>query len=60
MGGYAHRAPIRPIWLADLIEATEAMAASAGTCDPAEFNRRLEMRAVVRTQRGSVQVCIAS
>jgi hypothetical protein len=37
------------VWLADLIEATEAVAASAQPCDPAivkAFSRRFEMRAV--------------
>jgi hypothetical protein len=39
------------VWLADLIEATEVVAASAERCDPAivkAFNHRLEMRADVR------------
>ena len=39
------------VWLADLIEATEVLAASAEPCDPAivkAFNDRLEMRADVR------------
>jgi len=39
------------IWLADLIEATEAVAASAEPCDPAivrAFSHRLAMRADVR------------
>jgi hypothetical protein len=34
------------VWLADLIEATEVLAASAEPCDPAvikAFNNRLEM-----------------
>jgi hypothetical protein len=36
------------VWLADLIEATEVVAASAEPCDPAivtAFSHRLEMRA---------------
>jgi hypothetical protein len=39
------------VWLADLIEATEMVAASAQPCDPAivkAFGRRLEKRADVR------------
>jgi hypothetical protein len=39
------------IWLADLIEATEAVGASAEQCAPAilkAFSHRLEMRADVR------------
>lgn len=39
------------VWLADLIEATEVVAASAQPCDPAimrAFSHRLEMRADVR------------
>jgi hypothetical protein len=39
------------VWLADLIEATEVVAASAQPCDPAlvkAFSDRLEMRADVR------------
>ena len=39
------------VWLADLIEATEAVAASAEPCDPAivkAFRHRLELRADVR------------
>ena len=38
-------------WLASLIEATEVVAASAETCDPAivkAFSRRLVMRTEVR------------
>jgi hypothetical protein len=37
------------VWLANLIEATEAVAASAQPCNPAivkAFSRRFEMRAV--------------
>ena len=39
------------VWLADLIEATEVVAASAEPCDPAivkAFSHRLELRADVR------------
>jgi hypothetical protein len=39
------------VWLADLIEATAVVAASAEPCDPAivkAFSRRLELRADVR------------
>ena len=39
------------VWLADLIEATEVVAASAKPCDPAivkAFRHRLETRADVR------------
>jgi len=39
------------VWLADLIEATEAVAASTEPCDPAiveAFSHRLELRADVR------------
>jgi hypothetical protein len=39
------------VWLADLIEATEVVAASAELCDPAivrTFSRRLELRVDVR------------
>jgi hypothetical protein len=39
------------IWLADLIEATEVVAASAEPCDPTivkAFSHRLELRADVR------------
>ena len=39
------------VWLADLIEATEAVAASADLCDPAlvtAFSHRLAMAADVR------------
>jgi hypothetical protein len=39
------------VWLADLIEAAEVLAASAESCDPAivkAFGHRLEMRADVR------------
>ncbi len=39
------------VWLADLIEATEVVAASTERCDAATvsaFRRRLEMRADVR------------
>ena len=39
------------VWLADLIEATEVVAASAEPCDPAivkVFSHRLELRADVR------------
>ena len=39
------------VWLADLIEATEVVAASAEPCDPAivkAFGHRLERRADVR------------
>ena len=39
------------LWLADLIEATEVVAASAEPCDPAivkAFGHRLEVRADVR------------
>jgi len=39
------------VWLTDLIEATEVVAASAEPCDPAivkAFNHRLELRADVR------------
>ena len=39
------------VWLADLIEATEMVAASAEPCDPAivkAFSARLEMRADFR------------
>jgi hypothetical protein len=39
------------VWLADLIEATEVVAASAEPCDPAivkAFSHRLELRANVR------------
>ena len=39
------------VWLADLIEATEGVAASAEPCDPAiikAFSHRLELRADVR------------
>jgi hypothetical protein len=39
------------IWLADLIEATEVLAASAEPCDPAivrAFSDRLAMRADIR------------
>ena len=39
------------VWLADLIEATEVVAASAEPCDPAimkAFGHRLEVRADVR------------
>ncbi len=39
------------IWLADLIEATEVLAASAEPCDPAivrAFSNRLAMRADIR------------
>jgi hypothetical protein len=41
------------VWLADLIEATEVVAAAAKPCDPAivrAFSYRLEMRADVRPQ----------
>jgi hypothetical protein len=41
------------VWLADLIEATEVVAASAVPCDPAivkAFSHRLELRADVRPQ----------
>jgi len=51
------------IWLADLIEATEVMAASGELCDPAivkAFSHRLEMRADVRTQCEPVRIGIAS
>jgi hypothetical protein len=40
------------IWLADLIEATEVVAASAESCDPAivkTFSHRLELRADVKS-----------
>ena len=39
------------VWLADLIEATEVLAASAEPCDPAimkAFSNRLAMRADIR------------
>jgi len=39
------------VWLADLIEATEVVAASAEPCDPAivkAFSHRLELRTDVR------------
>jgi hypothetical protein len=39
------------VWLADLIEAAEVLAASAEPCDPAivkAFSRRLELRTDVR------------
>ena len=39
------------VWLADLIEATEVVVASAEPCDPAivkAFSHRLELRAFVR------------
>jgi len=39
------------VWLADLIEATEAVAASTEPCDPAiveAFSHRLELRTDVR------------
>jgi hypothetical protein len=39
------------VWLADLIEATEAVAASAKPCDPSimrAFSHRLERRADVK------------
>jgi hypothetical protein len=39
------------VWLADLIEAAEAVTASAEPCDPAivkAFSHRLELRADVR------------
>ena len=39
------------VWLADLIEATEVVAASAEPCDPAivkAFSHRLELRADLR------------
>jgi hypothetical protein len=39
------------VWLADLIEATEVVAASDKPCDPAivaAFSHRLEMRADIR------------
>ena len=41
------------VWPADLIEATEVVAASAEPCDPAivkAFSHRLELRADVRPQ----------
>jgi hypothetical protein len=41
------------VWLADLIEATEAVAASAEPCDPATvraFRHRLQTRADLRRQ----------
>ena len=41
------------LWLVDLIEATEVVAASAEPCDPAivkAFSHRLELRADVRPQ----------
>ena len=41
------------VWLADLIEATEVVAASAERCDPAivkAFSNRLGLRADVRPQ----------
>ena len=39
------------VWLADLIETTEAVAASTRTCDPAivkAFSHRLQMHADIR------------
>jgi hypothetical protein len=44
-------ADLRTAWLADLIEATEVVAASAEVCDPEiikAFGHRLEMSADVR------------
>jgi hypothetical protein len=44
-------ADLSTVWLADLIGATEVVAASAEPCDPAivtAFSHRLELRADVR------------
>jgi hypothetical protein len=54
MGAYRSTLPSadpRTLWLADLIEATEVVAASAEPCDPAivkAFSHRLELCAYVR------------
>jgi hypothetical protein len=51
------------VWLADLIQATEAVASSAEPCDPtivAAFSHRLEMRADVRMAREPLPGAIAS
>jgi hypothetical protein len=47
------------VWLTELIEATEAVAASAEPCDPAvvkAFSHRLELLAHVRPLLGPVAV----
>ena len=46
------------VWLADLIEATEVLAASAEPCDPAivkAFSYRLDLRADVRPLSGQIR-----